>query len=248
MVEPVSAEAPPLPRPRILRQSWLNLTFIHWAVDPTSIAHFYPLDTRPDTFEGRAYVGLIPFRMVATGLARGPALLGDFLETNIRLYSIDDAGRRGVVFLSLDANRRDVVAIARTVFALPYRLAKMQYEVSANTHTYTTIPGEHGESLGGPAFSSRITVRVGAPLEVTDLELFLTARWGLHTRRAGRTWYLPNEHPAWQLRSAEILELEAGSLLASVGLPDLTIRSPDHVAHSPGVRSYFGLPRRSAGG
>src|SRR5690348_7489029 len=114
MAEPV--DALPLPRPRILRQSWLDLTFVHWAVDPESIAHFYPEGTRPDTFEGRAYVGLIPFRMAATGFARGPALVPDFLETNIRLYSVDDTARRGVLFLSLDANRRDVVAIARTVF------------------------------------------------------------------------------------------------------------------------------------
>jgi uncharacterized protein YqjF (DUF2071 family) len=88
---------------------------------------------------------------------------------------------------------------------------------------------------------------VGAPFEVGDLELFLTARWGLHTRRLGRIWYLPNEHPTWELRSAEIRELDVGSLLTSVGLPDLSVNAPDHVAHSPGVRSYFGLPRRPAG-
>lgn len=236
MVEPVTAEAPPLPRPRLLRQSWLDLTFIHWAVDPASIAQFYPPGTRPDTFEGRAYIGLIPFRMVATGFARGPALVPDFLETNIRLYSVDETGRRGVVFLSLDANRRDVVAIARTVFGLPYRHAQLQYAATADTHTYTT----HARS-----FSSRTTVRVGAPLDATDLELFLTARWGLHTHRAGRTWYLPNEHPAWELRTAEVMVLEASGLLASVGLPDLTVRPPDHVAYSPGVRTSFGLPVRA---
>jgi uncharacterized protein len=234
MVDP--ADAPPLPRPRLLRQSWLDLTFLHWAVDPASIAHFYPAGTRPDTFEGRAYVGLVPFRMAATGFARGPALVPDFLETNIRLYSVDDTGHRGVFFLSLDANRRDVVAIARTVFGLPYRYTPMQYEVSASIRTYLTQQPP-----------SRITVQVGEPLEAGRLEHFLTARWGLHVRRAGRTWYLPNEHPAWELRSAELLELEAAGLLASVGLPDLTANPPDHIAYSPGVRSYFGLPRRSAG-
>jgi uncharacterized protein YqjF (DUF2071 family) len=234
MVDP--ADAPPLPRPRLLRQSWLDLTFLHWAVDPASIAHFYPAGTRPDTFEGRAYVGLVPFRMAATGFARGPALVPDFLETNIRLYSVDEAGRPGVFFLSLDANRRDVVAIARSVFGLPYRYTRMEYEVSGSIRTYTSRQP-----------SSRITVQVGEPIATTDLEVFLTARWGLHVRRAGRTWYLPNEHPAWELRSAEILELEVGGLLTSVGLADLSANPPDHVAHSPGVRSYFGLPRRSAG-
>ena len=106
MVEAVTAEAPNLGKPRILRQDWLNLSFLHWAVEPASIASFYPPGTEPDVFEGRGYVGLVPFQMANTGLARGPVLLRTFLETNVRLYSVDRTGRRGVVFLSLDTNRR----------------------------------------------------------------------------------------------------------------------------------------------
>src|SRR5436189_68825 len=84
--------------------------------EPAAVQRFFPPGTRPDVFEGRTYVGLVPFRMVGTGLPHGPAVpyLGSFLETNIRLYSIDEAGRRGVVFRSLDANRLAVVATART--------------------------------------------------------------------------------------------------------------------------------------
>jgi uncharacterized protein YqjF (DUF2071 family) len=247
---PVTPNAPPLPRPRILWQSWLDLTFVHWAVDPASIAHFYPAGTRPDTFEGRAYVGLVPFRMARTGFARGPALLGNFLETNIRLYSVDASGRRGVFFLSLDADRPDVVAVARAVFGLPYRWASMRYAVDADVHSYTTTTlrrvAGRAKDTAGDAVASRVVVRVGESIDAGPFEHFLTARWGLHVRRAGRTWYLPNEHPAWTLHAAEVLDLRAADLLASVGLPDLTVRAPDHVAHSPGVRSYFGLPRGSA--
>ena len=105
----------------------MNLSFLHWAVEPASIAQFYPPGTEPDVFEGRSYVGLVPFQMANTGLAHGPALFGTFLETNVRLYSVDGTGRRGVVFLSLDTNRPDVVAAARTVFGLPYRWARMSY-------------------------------------------------------------------------------------------------------------------------
>jgi uncharacterized protein YqjF (DUF2071 family) len=98
MAEPVTVEAPALGRPRILRQNWCDLAFLHWAVDRASIAHYFPPGTTPDTFEGRTYVGLVPFRMVGTGLPRGPAIpwLGTFLETNIRLYSVDASARRGV--------------------------------------------------------------------------------------------------------------------------------------------------------
>src|SRR5258705_7526319 len=110
MAELVTPEAPILPWPRILRQSWLNLSFLHWAVEPASIAHLYPPETEPDTFEGASFVGVVPFQMFDTGFARGPAFFGTFLETNVRLYSVDPTGRPGIVFLALVPTRLDMDA------------------------------------------------------------------------------------------------------------------------------------------
>jgi len=240
-------DAPALRRPRILRQQWLDLTFLHWAVDPAAVAHFFPPGTRPDVFEGRTYVGLVPFRMVGTGLPHGPAVpyFGTFLETNIRLYSVDTAGRRGVVFLSLDANRLAVVSIARAVFALPYRWARMTHTRSGSRHTYASTVRRPGVSA-----AAQIAVDTGPAVCTDPLADFLTARWGLHTYRAGRTWYLPNWHPTWELHSATLTNLHMPGLFPSVGLPD-PAGPPDHVLYSPGVPAEFGLPvnpalRRSA--
>ena len=230
-------DAPELSGPRILRQRWLDLTFVHWAVDPTDVAHFFPPGTRPDTFEGRTYVGLVPFRMVDTRPALGPAMpfVGSFLETNLRLYSIDETGRRGVVFLSLDANRLAVVGAARAVFGLPYRWARMTHTRDGNFHTYTSTLQWPGVRAG-----ATVAVEMGDRLEPGPLEDFLTARWGLHIHRAGRTWYLPNHHPPWILYTAELTTLYARDLLASVGLS--VPGPPDHVAFSPGVPAEFALP------
>jgi uncharacterized protein YqjF (DUF2071 family) len=230
--------APPLERPRILRQGWRDLSFLHWAVDPSSVAGFFPRGTRPDTYEGRTYVGLVPFRMVDTGFVHGPAVphWGTFLETNIRLYSVDRSGRRGVVFLSLDADRLAVVTAARTIFGLPYRWARMSHARDGESHSYTSTlrwPGARA--------AATIGVRVGPALEPGPLEHFLTARWGLHTHRVGRTWYLPNRHPPWTLHTATLTTFEDNGLLASVGL-DLGGRPPDHLLHSPGVPAEFALP------
>ena len=241
MADAIWPAAPELRRPRILRQRWLDLTFLHWAVEPADVAHFFPAGTRPDTFEGRTYVGLVPFRMVDTGLPHGPAVpyVGTFLETNVRLYSVDEAGRRGVVFLSLDANRLAVVTAARTVFGLPYRWARMTHIRDGNHHTYTSTLRWPGVQA-----SATIDVEVGARLELGPLEHFLTARWALHTHRAGRTWYLPNHHPPWILHTAELVALDADDVLTSVGLT-APGRPPDHVAFSPGVPAEFGLPPRA---
>src|SRR5919112_3904681 len=102
--------------PVMMTQRWRDLTFLHWAVDPKQVAH----------------------RMVGAGIARGPGVpwLGSFLETNVRLYSVDDTGRRGIVFLSLDADRAAVVVGARAAFGLPYRWARMRYRARGGVHTY----------------------------------------------------------------------------------------------------------------
>ncbi len=227
--EPVTAQAPALPFPRVLAQRWRNLTFLHWAVEPDSIAHLYPPDTVPDTFEGRSFVGVVPFQM---------SLFGSFLETNIRLYSVDGTGRRGVVFLRLDAARPDMVLAIRSTVGVPYRWARMTYRENGNRRVYTTRVRRRG-------ISSSIEVQVGGPIPSGPLELFLTARWGAHVARFGRTWYLPNAHPAWSLRHAELIEFTDHGLLGSVGLGELSRHPPDHVAFSDGVSTRFGRPARS---
>jgi uncharacterized protein YqjF (DUF2071 family) len=231
MAELVTPEAPILPWPRILRQKWLNLSFLHWAVEPASIAHLYPPGTEPDTFEGRSFVGVVPFQM---------SLFGRFLETNVRLYSVDRTGRRGVVFLSLDTNRLDIVAGGRWIFGVPYRWARMSYRENGDRRVYASTLRWPGITA-----SSSIEVEVGDPLTCGPLEHYLTARWGAHVVRAGRTLYVPNEHPVWTLRRAGLVGFSDDGLLASVGLGDLGERPPDHVAFSEGVAARFGLPVRS---
>lgn len=221
-----------------MNQRWRDLTFLHWAVDPEQVAHRMPPGVRPDTLNGVTYVGLIPFRMVDAGVGRGPSVpwLGTFLETNVRLYSVDETGRRGIVFLSLDSDRAAVVAGARAAFGLPYRWARMRYRASGDVHAYDARLRSRGSHV-----TSRVVVRAGERRESTELDDFLSARWGLHARRWGRTLYIPNRHEAWPIHDAEVLALDDG-LMASVGLPDLAARPPDHVAFSPGVTTEFGFP------
>jgi hypothetical protein len=94
---------------------------------------------------------------------------------------------------------------------------------------------------GRPAATSTIAVRVGEPAVASPLEVWLTARWGLHTRVAGRTVWVPNEHPPWPLFQATLLELQ-GELVGSCGIEvagDRMLRP----LFSPGVRTTFGWPR-----
>ena len=224
-----------------MSQRWENLSFLHWRVDAQLVAPLLPRGTRPDVYDGTSWVGLIPFKMVRAGIGLGPPVpwLGTFAETNVRLYSVDADGRRGVVFRSLETSRLAVVIGSRAAFGVPYMWATMSIERVDGTVVYQTtrrFPGPRG--VGG-----RIVVRPGALLPARDpLADFLTARWGLHSRWAGRLTYVPNTHGVWPLHTAELLHLD-DSLVAAAGLPGITNRPPDSVLWSPGVKTVFGRPK-----
>jgi uncharacterized protein YqjF (DUF2071 family) len=240
----MSVDAPSLARRQIMHQWWKDVAFLHWRVDPAGVAPLLPAGTRPDVFDGSSWVGLIPFRMVGAGIGRGPTVpwLGTFAETNVRLYSVDHDGRRGVVFRSLETTRLAVVFGSRLAFGVPYCWAKMSVRRKADDIEYTTSrrwPGHRGTG-------ATVVVRPGSVVEAEDpLATFLTARWGLHSRWGGRTLYTPNEHGPWPLRRAALQHLD-DELVAAAGLPGITTREPDSVLWSAGVRTVFGLPFRIA--
>jgi uncharacterized protein YqjF (DUF2071 family) len=239
VIEPVTPEPTRRVHRAILTQSWLDLTFLHWAVAPQTVQPLLPRGTEPDVIDGQTYLGLIAFRMYRIGLAGLPGLpwLGTFPETNVRLYSVDAAGRRGVVFLSLDAARLLPVLTGRIGFGLPYIWSRMSARRTGDVVQYAS----RRHRPGSPSVSSHIRVRIGEPVDrPTPTEHFMTARWGLHSTHLGRTFYLPNEHPRWPLFQAEVLELRE-NLITAAGLPAPT-RPPDSVLHSPGVAVRFGAP------
>ncbi|MEE6138194.1 DUF2071 domain-containing protein [Mycobacterium sp. 050128] len=228
---------PPLPGPVTFDQQWSDLTFVHWPVQPDTVAHLYPPGTRPDVFaDGLTYVALVPFMMTSTKVVTALRLpyFGSFAETNVRLYSIDDAARHGVLFRSLETARLAVVPVTRIGLGIPYTWAKMRITRDSNHITYDSVRRWPRRGL-----RTRLTVAVGDEVEPTPLEVWLTARWGAHTRWAGRTWWVPNAHGPWPLRAAHILEL-TDELIDASAVP----RAGDRMRglYSPGVRTRFGRP------
>ena len=111
----------------LMYQSWNDLLFLHWRVEPDAIQAKLPKGLFVDCFEDQAYLGLVPFYMRNIHFRWTPSLpwISYFLEINLRTYVVDEAGTPGVWFFSLDCNQPLAVWAARTLFQLPYQHAKM---------------------------------------------------------------------------------------------------------------------------
>jgi len=238
--EPVSPEPPALSGRASATQGWRDLAFVHWRVDSATVAPLLPAGLRPDEFGGSSWVGLIGFVLEGATIFGSPRIpyFGDFVEVNVRLYAVDERGRRGVVFISLEAARLAAVIAARAVFSIPYFWSSTRLVRRDGVLHYDSI--RHRDRYARTAFSVRPTTRL-----VTDDPLadFLTARWALFVTHHGHPTRLPNTHERWELYDAH-LESINDRLLEVAGFSGTALRPPDSVLYSPGVTARFGSAER----
>ena len=208
----------PLPEGRwIMAQSWHDLLFAHWPVPVAMLRNDIPPRLEIDTFQGQAWMGVVPFRMSGVRLWGTPALpwLSAFPELNVRTYVVTD-GKPGVWFFSLEAGNPVAVAVARAWFHLPYFRARMSCEERANWIHYRS------ERTHGDAPSAVLEARYRpagtllAPQRGT-LEHFLTERYCLYaTDRRGGILRGEIHHPLWSLQLAEA-EFAKNTMTQAVG-------------------------------
>lgn len=207
----------------VLLQTWRSLTFLHWPYKPEVIRKLLPRGLELDTFDGAAWVGLVPFLLVNLRAPFLPVLpwISWFPETNVRTYVRGPDGVPGVWFFTLEADRLAAVVGARTLYRLPYRWARMKVTEHDGNVTYT--------SKRLPPFgdgTSRIGIRPGEPISAGEFDHFLTARFRLYAVTGKRIAHADIEHPPWPLHRAEVTDLEQNLFQQSgvprpVGLPVL---------------------------
>jgi uncharacterized protein len=214
-LETISAHAPRSIERPVIRQVWRDLTFLHWRYDAEIIASCLPDGLTLDTFDGDAWMGLVPFMLAAVRPYGFPALpwISEFPETNVRTYVRGADGERGVWFFTLEADRLAAVMLARAWYHLPYRWASMQVTRQGSTIEYRS----QRSRLFGQG-SSEIGIQIGDAVDPTELEHFLTARFRLYTAVRSRIAYAQIEHPPWTLRRAIVTVLNE-NLIQNSGVP-----------------------------
>ncbi|HEX2096802.1 MAG TPA: DUF2071 domain-containing protein [Solirubrobacterales bacterium] len=200
---------PPPDRSWLMGQSWLDLLFAHWRVDPAVLVEVLPPGMEPETIDGSAWIGITPFEVRALRLRFTlPApLISSFPELNVRTYVTVD-GKPGIYFLSLDAGSRLAVLAARRSYRFPYFHAAMSVRRHAESVEYGS---ERDAASGPPARFEAVYAPAGEPFvaDRSSLEWKLTERYCAYTldeRR--RVLRAEIHHRPWELQpaTAEIVE------------------------------------------
>ena len=195
---------PPPSGPWFMTQSWHDLLFAHWPVDARALQEKLPAGLLLDTFDGQAWVCVVPFRMTNVAPRGVPSIpfVSAFLELNVRTY-VTLHGKPGVYFFSLDASSTLAVAAARTLFHLPYFAATMSVDAQGSQFVYTSSRQTRMDGAAEFAATYRPIGSVQRP-QPGSLEYFLTERYCLYTvDRNFHAKRLEIHHPPWPLQVAE---------------------------------------------
>lgn len=202
---------------------WHDLLFAHWPLKPEVLRPLVPAGLELDTFDGEAWIAVVPFRMTGIRHRLGPPLpwLSAFLELNVRTY-VKRGGHSGVWFFSLDAANPVAVRAARWRFHLPYFDARMRLTATAgDKFQYASLRTHRGAP---PAqFEGRYRP-IGKPYEskAGDIDHWLTERYCLFSAdRRGQIHRGDIHHVPWPLQPAEA-EIQVNTMTEPLGmrLPD----------------------------
>jgi len=224
----------PLPdTPWVMAQSWQNLLFAHWPMPPEAMRVLVPSALKLDTFDGEAWISVVPFKMSNVHPRGLPSVpwLSHFPELNVRTYvKAGDGSRPGVYFFSLDAANPIAVLLARSIFRLPYYHAQMDLIA----HTQATLQSVPPDKT--IYYQSRRTHRNAAPAvfvaryrptgqpfaaQPGTLEQWLAERYCLYAVDRHRLYSADIHHPPWPLQPAEA-EFPINEIVSASGfrLPD----------------------------
>ena len=211
----------PLPEgPWVLRMRWHDLLFMHWPMPAEVLRPLIPPVLHLDTFDGSAWLGVVPFRMedVRPRFLPGLPWLSSFPEMNLRTY-VSHNGKPGIWFFSLDAHNPIAVRLARATFGLPYFDARMSCRTAGDEVRYRSVRTHRDAPPARFAASYRPTGET-FDSQPGSLENFLTERYCLYSAGVGGQGRVRRgdiHHRLWPLQRAEV-EVEEQEMTAQIGV------------------------------
>jgi uncharacterized protein len=217
-------------QPVLMYQNWHHLLFLHWEIPVAELQKLVPAGLTIDTFEGKAYIGLIPFTITGARPVLAPPIpmVSNFHEINVRTYVHRNGADPGVWFFSLDASSSVAVAAARAAYKLSYFRANIDFSATSEPLSHVAFDS-HREDDRGP-MPANAHVRYAPADGVTGaapagtLEHFLMERYILYAEDDDHQLHRARVHHApYPIQRAELLELQETMVWAA------GVRRPDSV-------------------
>jgi uncharacterized protein len=204
------------------------------------VRRLLPDSVSVDLFDGKAWVGLVPFHCTIRprGVPRVP-WMSSFEEMNVRTYVRGPDGVPGVWFITLDAARLGAVLLARLTYGLRYFWSKMNFSRVGDIVTYSSRRRWPKPATARGTIALQVGERIRGN-EMSPLDDFLTGRWSFYGCLAGHLYRGQIEHEPWELKRAQLLHCDPG-LIEACGLP--APAGAAYVHHSKGVEVRMTGPR-----
>lgn len=184
---------------------WHDLALLHWPVSRQQLQRWIPPQLEIDTYDGEAWLGIVPFRMAGVRFRFAPPLPGGaaFPELNVRTY-VSDGCRRGVWFLTLDAASRLAVWGARTTYYLNYHHARMSLTTAGSAVRFSNVRNDRRAAAAEFVADYWPQGPVATP-QTGTLESWFVNRYCLYAAdRRGRVFRSDIDHAPWPLQPAAV--------------------------------------------
>ena len=231
-------------QPVLLHQNWHHLLFLHWEVPYAELQKLVPSRLTVDTFEGKAYIGLVPFTLTGVRPVGTPPLpwISHFHEVNVRTYVHLDGSDPGVWFFSLDASSSIAVAAARAAYKLAYFNAEIAFEASKEALPVIDLRSHRNDPRGpSPAHAHLRYQPVESPATAASpgtLEHFLIERYILYAEDEQRAVHRARvHHQPYPVQRADVLELDE-TLIWAAGVKRHDGIGLRHYAREVNVKVY----------
>ncbi len=184
----------PLPAGRwAMTQRWNDLLFAHWRAQASQVAALLPDGFMVDTFDGSAWLGVVPFWMDRIKVRGVPTIPGarSFPELNLRTYVRDHAHRHARRLLLLARRRQPAGGRRGAQLLSPALLLGRDAHPGAHSEREFSFLSRGVSSAKPVIFKARYrglgpTTQISPKPAAGSLEYFLTERYCLFTHNSAR--------------------------------------------------------------